>query len=79
VLGFETIGNATIIAYDGNPILATDPWINGDAYFGSWGLSHEVPPEQLAAIKACKYYWISHGQFELVVDHRSQRQGNSPS
>jgi hypothetical protein len=88
VLGFETIGNATIIAYDGSPILATDPWINGDAYFGSWGLSHEIPSEQLAAIKACKFYWVSHGHPDhlnlssiavlsdkeiLLADHRGGR------
>ena len=88
MLGFDTIGNATIIAYDGSPILATDPWIDGNAYFGSWGLSHEIPPEQLAAIKACKYYWISHGHPDhlslssitdlsdkeiLLADHRGGR------
>jgi hypothetical protein len=61
MVGFETIGSATIIAYDDVPIVATDPWINGDAYFGSWGLSHQIPSEQMAAIKACKFYWMSHG------------------
>ena len=35
-LGFETIGNATLIAFDNGPVLATDPWIAGSAYFGSW-------------------------------------------
>jgi hypothetical protein len=32
---FETAGNAIVIAYDGRPVLTTDPWINHDAYFGS--------------------------------------------
>lgn len=61
MIGFDTIGNATIIAYDGTPVLATDPWIAGSAYFGSWGLSHEIPAEQEAAILACPYVWFSHG------------------
>ena len=61
MIGFDTIGNATIIAYDGEPVLATDPWIAGSAYFGSWGLSHEIPAEQEAAILACPYVWFSHG------------------
>ena len=26
-LGFETIGNATLICYDRTPVLVTDPWI----------------------------------------------------
>ncbi|HEX5616632.1 MAG TPA: MBL fold metallo-hydrolase [Acidimicrobiia bacterium] len=60
-LGFDTIGNATLIAYDGGPVLATDPWLDGSPYFGSWTLSHEVPAEQRAAIAACEYVWISHG------------------
>ena len=43
-VGLDTVGNATLICYDrGVPILVTDPWIVGSAYFGSWGLSHEVP------------------------------------
>lgn len=60
-LGFETIGNATIIVYDHQPLLATDPWITEHAYFGSWGHSHEIPQEQLQAIRECKFLWFSHG------------------
>lgn len=60
-LGFETIGNACLICHDNGPVLATDPWIKGSAYFGSWTTSHEIPPEQQAHVKACKYLWISHG------------------
>jgi hypothetical protein len=60
-LGFETIGNACLICHDAGPVLATDPWIRGSAYFGSWTTSHVIPEEQLAHVKACKYLWISHG------------------
>ena len=43
--GVQTIGNATLIAYDDAPILSTDPWMGGDhfAYFGSWHLPYEIP------------------------------------
>src|SRR5215207_7911621 len=61
MLGFDTIGNATLVAYDETPVLATDPWLAGDAYFGSWRLSHAVPDEQVAAIQASPYVWLSHG------------------
>ena len=27
MLGFETIGNATIPAFDDTPVITTDPWI----------------------------------------------------
>lgn len=60
-LGFDTIGHATVIAYDQGPILVTDPWFEGDAYFGSWVLSHEVPEEQREAIRSAPFCWISHG------------------
>ena len=60
-VGFDTIGNATLICYDRGPILVTDPWIVGSAYFGSWGLSHEVPDEQAEAVRNSEYVWISHG------------------
>lgn len=60
--GFDTIGNATVIAYDqGKPILTTDPWIQGSAYFGSWNLSHAVPPEQKQAAIKSEFIWFSHG------------------
>ena len=60
-LGFETIGNATAICHDGGPVLATDPWIVGSAYFGSWIHQHRIPDEQMEAVKACRKLWISHG------------------
>ena len=44
----STIGNATLIAYDQYaPVLSTDPWFGDedDAYFGSWTLSHSIPPK----------------------------------
>ncbi|QDE80540.1 MULTISPECIES: MBL fold metallo-hydrolase [Myxococcus] len=60
-LGFETIGNATLICHDHGPVLVTDPWTDGSAYFGSWTLSHEIPAAQREAIQACPYVWLSHG------------------
>ena len=60
-LGFDTIGNATLIVYDGAPVLATDPWLDGPAYFGSWWLAHEVPDEQREQIAHAPFVWVSHG------------------
>ena len=57
-IGFDTIGNALLIAYDGKPVVVTDPWFVGSAYFGSWGLSHEIPDEQRVAILGTEYVWI---------------------
>ena len=61
-VGFDTIGNAVLICYDqGAPVLVTDPWFTGSAYLGSWNFSHEIPAEQLRAIRNTKYVWLSHG------------------
>jgi len=60
-VGFDTIGNATLIVHDQGPVLVTDPWVAGGAYFGSWGLSHAVPDEQLEAVRRARFVWFSHG------------------
>jgi len=61
MIGFDTIGNATLIGYDDKPVITTDPWIRGGAYFGSWTFSHAIPTEQLESIQKCPYLWFSHG------------------
>lgn len=58
---FETIGSAIVIACDDRPLLTTDPWINRDAYFGSWGHDYEIPFAQMQAIQDASYHWFSHG------------------
>ena len=60
-LGFETIGNATLICHDEKPVLVTDPWLVGNPYFGSWSLAYEIPDQQMEAALACEYVWLSHG------------------
>lgn len=60
-VGFETIGNATLICHDKSPVLVTDPWLIDSPYFGSWTLGHEIPDEQWEAVKGCEFVWISHG------------------
>jgi hypothetical protein len=68
-LGFETAGNAVLVCHDRKPVLVTDPWITGSAYFGSWGLSHEIPLEVMDGIQLAEYVWISHGH----PDHLSSK------
>jgi hypothetical protein len=61
-LGFETCGNATIIAYDaGSPVIVTDPWIRGAQYFGSWDLPCVFSPQQIENLSKVAYVWLSHG------------------
>jgi hypothetical protein len=68
-LGFDTAGNAILIVYDRGPLLVTDPWFDGPAYFGSWTQSHDIGDEQRRAITSAPFVWISHGH----PDHLSNR------
>ena len=63
MLGVQTIGNATLVAFDGLPILSTDPWMGGDhyAYFGSWHLPYDIPEDIKKEIFNSEYIWFSHG------------------
>ncbi len=59
---FETLSNASIlVSEDGRPVLATDPWLFGTCYFGSWALDHPLSDAQIETMKQAEYYWISHG------------------
>ena len=63
MLGVQTIGNATLVAYDKHPILSTDPWMGEDhyAYFGSWHLPYKIPMNIKNDILNSEYIWFSHG------------------
>ena len=62
MIGFETIGNATVTVFDNfKPIISTDPWVYGNPYFGSWGHKYNIPKQQIENIQNSEYVWFSHG------------------
>ena len=63
MIGAQTIGNATVVAYDKKPILTTDPWLGLDhyAYFGSWYLPYDIPQNIYQDILSSEYIFFSHG------------------
>ena len=59
---FETMGNATcLVTEDGAPILVTDPWLLGTAYFGSWAHYHPPSHAQRLNCLAAPFVFFSHG------------------
>jgi hypothetical protein len=64
-LGFETIGNATVV-----PVLVTDPWLTPTPTSAAGLCLTRFPEEQLRAIRQCKYAWISHGHPDHPVPYR---------
>ncbi|HEY4123412.1 MAG TPA: MBL fold metallo-hydrolase, partial [Rhizomicrobium sp.] len=62
MLSLETLGNATLlVSEDGVPVIATDPWLTGTCYFGSWALDREMTEAEAEAVRNAKAIWISHG------------------
>src|SRR5689334_14762859 len=80
MLGVKTIGNATLIAYDDVPVLATDPWFGDEdeAFFGSWGLPYQIPAAERNDILRAKYLWFSHGHQDHLNPHSIQRLRHLP-
>ncbi len=61
-LKFETLGNAILQVFENDkPVLATDPWLRGTAYFGSWALDHALTEHQIQNVVSSPFVWISHG------------------
>ena len=59
---FETLGNASVLVFeDAKPVLATDPWLMGTCYFGSWALDHSMSSQQIQNMTGAEWIWISHG------------------
>lgn len=59
---FETVGNASVqVLEDGRPLLMTDPWLRGTAYFGSWALDWPLEERQVRNATSSPFLWFSHG------------------
>jgi hypothetical protein len=66
---FETLGNASVIVFeDDRPVLATDPWLTGTCYFGSWALDHPLSQPQIQNFVEADWIWISHGHPDHLHD-----------
>lgn len=56
------MGNAIVqLQVDGKPVLSTDPWLIGRAYYDSWALHHPLTEAEIQSVVDSKFIWISHG------------------
>ena len=76
MLGFETVGNATLTVFDDKPVLSTDPWIDGNPYFGSWTHPYKISQNNISNIINSKYIWLSHGHPDHI-DSKSYKYFNN--
>ena len=58
MLGFETVGNATLTVFDDKPVLSTDPWIDGNPYFGSWTHPYKISQKQYLKYHKLKIHLV---------------------
>lgn len=59
---FETMGNAICLVFEGGkPLIVTDPWLLGTAYFGSWAHHHPLSDAQVLDCLTAPFVFFSHG------------------
>jgi Beta-lactamase superfamily domain len=57
----KTFGHATLVLlYDGEPIIATDPWLVGSTYWRSWWLEKYPSREQIQLVREAREIYITH-------------------
>lgn len=57
----KTIGHATMVIFeDGVPLVATDPWLIGSAYWRSWWLEKYPSDADFEQVRSAKYIYITH-------------------
>lgn len=58
----ETLGHASLLISDDNnqPILLTDPWVIGSAYWRSWWLQNYPTAKRLEELQQLEYCYITH-------------------
>jgi hypothetical protein len=75
----ETAGNALLTLFeDEKPVLATDPWLEGTCYFGSWALDFPLTDNQIRNVCASKFIWISHGHPDHLHPESLKRLPRNP-
>jgi hypothetical protein len=64
-LQLRTIGHACLlILEDGEPILATDPWLIGSVYWRSWWLEKYPSEDDIDLVRRSRYLYITHSHLD---------------
>lgn len=58
-LAFESLNHAAMLIDLGEIKLLTDPWLEGTAFSGGWGLAYDNP-DALRVAASATHMWISH-------------------
>jgi len=56
-----TLGHATLVLFeDGHPLIATDPWLIGSAYWRSWWLEKYPTDEEIDLVRRARWIYLTH-------------------
>jgi UDP-MurNAc hydroxylase len=57
----KTIGHATLVLFENDvPLIATDPWLIGSAYWRSWWLEKYPTKEEFEQVEIAKHLYYTH-------------------
>jgi hypothetical protein len=64
-LQLRTIGHACLlILQDGEPIIATDPWLIGSVYWRSWWLEKYPSDDDIGLVRRSRYLYVTHSHLD---------------
>jgi SAM-dependent methyltransferase len=73
----RTFGHATLVVLEnGEPLIATDPWLVGSVYWRSWWLDQYPTPEEFDLIAAARHVYITHSHPDHFHPPTLRRMGN---
>jgi hypothetical protein len=57
----QTIGHATLLFFeDGEPLVATDPWLIGSVYWRSWWLERYPDDAEIDLVRRARHLYVTH-------------------
>jgi hypothetical protein len=77
----QTVGHACMVIRDddGSPILLTDPWLVGSAYWRSWWLQNYPTEAELADLATTQYVYVTHEHTDHFHPYSIKRLGQGPT
>ena len=77
----QTIGHACMVLRDddGSPILITDPWLVGSAYWRSWWLQNYPKEAELEELTKTQYVYLTHEHGDHFHPASIRRLGTGPT
>ena len=61
----RTIGHACLLVLeDGEPIIATDPWLVGSVYWRSWWLEKYPTDDEIDLVRRSRFLYITHSHLD---------------